>query len=116
MCPDISSNSFFPQNYQAFRHDRDLSRGKQRGGGVLVTLHDSIECKRHLDLELETEYIWLEVLVLGSNTSYYVPTTCPSETQAADFKNSLNSIKTIVASHSDHNFLIAGDFNAPDIS
>lgn len=116
LCPDISSNSFFPPNYQVFRHDRDPSCGKQRGGGVLVALHDSIKCKRRLDLELETESIWLEVLCARGKRlllcTYYIP----PETNATDFKHTLNSIENVVTSHSDHNFLITGDFNAPGIA
>lgn len=116
LCPEISSNSFFPPNYQVFRHDRDPSCGKQRGGGVLVALHDSIKCKRRLDLELETESIWLEVLCSRGKRlllcTYYIP----PETNATDFKHALNSIENVVTSHSDHDFLITGDFNAPGIT
>lgn len=75
LCPDISSNSLFPPHYQVFRHDRDPLRGKW-GGGVLLALHDSIKCKRHLDFELKSECICLEVFCSGGEhlllCTYYI--------------------------------------------
>lgn len=116
LCPDINSSSFFPPNYNVFRRDRDPSHGKQRGGGVLIALHDSIKCNRRFDLELCTESIWLEMLCSRGKRlllcSYYIS----PDTHATEFRNVLNSIENIITAHSDHNFLITGDFNAPGIS
>lgn len=116
LCPDISSNTLFPPHYQVFRHDRDPLHDKQRGGGVLIALHDSIKCKRRLDLELESECIWLEVFCDRGERllvcTYYIS----PETHASEFRNILNTIETTVISHSDHHFLVTGDFNAPGIS
>ena len=60
---DDSSNRFMIPGFQKpFRRDRDANTGTVGYGGILAWIHDSIACKRRLDLELPTiEAMWLEV-------------------------------------------------------
>lgn len=112
---EIPSSDFFPPTYTTFRRDRDFSETKQKGGGVLIAIDNSLKSVRRKDLETIEESIWLEInlerrekLLIGC---FYLP---PSISPAS-FHDVMSSIELVISSHSGHRIIVLGDFNAPGI-
>lgn len=115
LCSDISSNDYFPPNYQVFRKDRNFTGAKQKGGGVLVAVDCGLQCKRRQDLEGDNECVWLDIRLTGGERlligAFYIPPDVP----ISSFNELLTSVEEVCASHQNHHFIILGDFNAPGV-
>lgn len=115
LCNEIPSSDYFPSSYNTFRSDRVFSATKQKGGGVLMAVDNSLRSVRRSDIETVPESIWVEInldrcekLLIGS---FYVP---PSITPIS-FNEIISSIENVIASHRKHRIVVIGDFNTPGI-
>lgn len=115
LCPEILSGEYFSSDFLVHRSDRDLSRGKKTGGGVLIAHDRSLKCNRRADLETYSESVWVELEFDNSErvligTFYFPPYIEPDE-----FNDCLLGIEGIADKLGECKLLVIGDFNVPGV-
>ena len=113
--PEITSSEIFPEGYTVFRKDRVEG---QIGGGVFQAIKGDIIATHRVDLDTDCEIIWSQCQTAGRRSkslflaSFYRP-------HAHDVK-SLDELGASLLKLGDklhkHDVIVAGDFNAPNIS
>lgn len=108
----IGDKEALPDGYTVFRKDRGgTGKGKQRGGGVLIATKSELQPTHVIDLDTESEVVWVE-FSSGSKKylvgSAYRPPNASSVTNSELIK-SINKVQDI--QHKYDTIILCGDFN-----
>lgn len=113
----IFSNECFPESYQIFRNDNDVSvSGKSRGGGVLIALNSnfSVISKPDLYSSRVSDALGLKLICRGKVYYICVFYIQPSAT-CYDYDELLNFFQSVFSQlDTDLPILMFGDLNLPD--
>lgn len=113
---DVGDAELIPNDYSAYRADRDLRlSGKCRGGGVAVCVSN----KTHHQLlsSFSGHYIEEIAVLIWTQPSplivycVYIPPRTPVEA----FESHLLRLEELYLAHPDYNLLICGDYNLPSV-
>lgn len=102
---DISDCEVFPSDFVAYRKDRP-----SHGGGVFLLVRSSLKSAA-LDIQCDIESVWCTI-TLDDNSSFAVGAFYRPPN--SDYKT-LQSLNEIISEVSNRTFLLAGDFNLPDL-
>ena len=106
----IKSSEIFPDYLNIYRNDRNL-----QGGGVFILVHKTIISEEKPDLVTDCETEWVKIKTTNQRDlyigSFYMPKRKKKDLQ--ELQKSINKITDNGKLHKD--FIIAGDFNCPDI-
>lgn len=98
-------------NYNIYRNDRDFSIGKKRGGGVLVAVHNKIQCEMlRVPMVPDIEQIFIKIKINNINIilgCIYIPPNATNDMYSSDCE----VVETIYANFPDFNFVMVGYFN-----
>ena len=107
---NIKSSEIFPENYTAYRKDRNTA-----GGGVFLRVRKDIVSSNQPDLDSDCNILWAKrqlqnkkIMLIGS---FYMPHRCNNTKQELN-----KSLTTIAKSSKQKQIILCGDFNCPDIS
>ena len=112
---EIASSEIFPEGYTVFRKDRVDG---QNGGGVFQAIKGDIISTHRVDLDTDCEIIWSQCQMAGRRSkslflaSFYRPHVYDVKS-LAELDASLLRLGDKLHKH---DVIVAGDFNAPNIS
>ncbi|MES9904902.1 MAG: reverse transcriptase family protein [Sedimenticola sp.] len=110
LTPNIANSEIFPENYDAFRKDRNDGHG-----GVFLAHKKEFVCSATPELQSNCESVWCKLEIVGCKTlylcSFYRPPDVTDPTYLDQFNTSLHRIM----SYKNANILIGGDFNCGDV-
>ena len=101
---------------QIFRRDRSSENSvKDDGGGVMLSVSDTLTAKSRDDLTTNMEILWVEIIHSKTKSTYvavvYIPTATTEILQL--YENSLDKVRNIMKN--DDSMVIFGDFNCRDL-
>lgn len=102
---DISDCEVFPSDFVAYRKDRP-----SHGGGVFLLVRSSLKSAA-LDIQCDIESVWCTI-TLDDNSSFAVGAFYRPPN--SDY-NTLQSLNEIISEVSSRTFILAGNFNLPDL-
>lgn len=106
MRPDIADSEVFPRDYSVYRKDRT-----RLGGGVFLLIHSSLNSSL-LDLgHVDVESIWCKITLADSSSFAAGVFYRPPDSNL----NTLQLLHEIVSEASGQTFVLAGDFNLPEL-
>ncbi len=113
----IPSSDIMPSCYSVFRKDRnEVQNGnemqRQRGGGVMVAVHQRLLCTACVELDTDCEIVWVKIELLDAKDMYVgafyrPPTNRHTLDELQKSVERLNNTNSIVC--------LCGDFNLPNI-
>ena len=111
LAAEHKNSEIFLEGYQSnvYRKDRN-----KNGGGVFISIHDSLTTSEVDNSQSDCEAIWAEVHTQGKSVltgSYYCP---PSST--VESLDQLSAAVHKITHNKDKHLIIAGDFNLPHIN
>lgn len=99
-------------NYNVYRQDR-ISPSKERGGGVLVAVRDTIPSSRIMCESADFDQLFVKLtdsnICLGS--AYF-----PPRSNSDQFAKHCNDVNSIEAQLLPNNFILVGDYNLPEVN
>ena len=108
----ISSSEMLPPDFcdNVFRKDRI-----ERGGGVLIAVHNSIVASEELSLDSNCEVKWIKIETRNSSPLYLGNYYRQPNSDTTPVLELANSIEMLTNQSCLPNILLTGDFNLPDI-
>jgi hypothetical protein len=111
---NINDHELTVGGYHNFRKDR-----KSRGGGILLSVKNTLTCSRRMDLEVNNE-CYNEIMVIefkpSSNFHAFIVVIYRPPSADKTFNDNLKGVLTKIHSTGCRNILMLGDLNLPDIN
>jgi len=105
----IKSSEVFPQDYVAYRKDRQSA-----GGGVFILVHRSLVSVEQTNLDSNSESKWVDIQ-LENNKNLLVGVFYMPHRSEKDLYELNRTLQKISDGPNQKQVILAGDFNCPDI-